>query len=187
MGLHAATKRANRSCGIEGKDPIITQASLLMQCAGRQLSCMPTLRDRQSHNVQFALQGRVSYGEVQYHFHIKFPDNICAFTMVSCYSPPDKEFWACSLHTVWSCTYQGQDTLTVIPIQDIHTVISMIPHIALPDKDTHNLFGRLYVCDKMGLEIQAIGGFQEADDEENMLQEEQDNNERDDRDSDGEA
>jgi len=46
----------------------------------------------------------------------------------SLYSKPDKSLLALSVNTLWSCEYQGDDTLMFIDVKIIQAVIAMIPH-----------------------------------------------------------
>ena len=71
-----------------------------------------------------------------------------AYALVSVYSPPDANILEDSYHTLWACTYNGDNSLEVIPVSAIISVISMQP---LPPKlsNPENLW---FVVEKLGLD-----------------------------------
>ena len=71
-----------------------------------------------------------------------------AYALVSVYSPLDANILEDSYHTLWACTYNGDNSLEVIPVSVIISVISMQP---LPPKlgNPENLW---FVVEKSGLD-----------------------------------
>jgi hypothetical protein len=74
--------------------------------------------------------------------------------LLSLYSPPDKALYQKSHETLWSCTYQGDASFTVIEAKRISSVVAMVP---LGDEDT----GQYFVTEKLGLEVAYMGGMEE--------------------------
>ncbi len=108
------------------------------------------------------LQGKTAFGEVRYYFKAALqpesPEN--GFAMVSVYSDPDADLLESSCHTLWSCEYTGDNSLQVVSIKDIESVVAMVPHpipadIALANK----LRGRVYVGEQMGLDVISMAGI----------------------------
>lgn len=75
------------------------------------------------------------------------PDKV-AHAVVSLYGPPNQDMLLQSSHTLYACTYEGQDNLHCIPVTAIVSVISMQPLPRLPD-DPENLW---FVVEKSGLD-----------------------------------
>jgi hypothetical protein len=75
--------------------------------------------------------------------------------LISPYGPPDADMLEDSYHTLWACSYRGDDNLIVIPLSTIISVISMQP---LPRKpgDPENLW---FVVEKSGLDDIEITGY----------------------------
>jgi len=78
-----------------------------------------------------------------------------AYALISLYGPLDADMLEDSYHTLWACTYNGDDSLEVIPVSEIISVISMQP---LPPKvgDPENLW---FVVEKLGLDDIEVTGY----------------------------
>lgn len=115
--------------------------------------------------VQFKLNLKVEFGEVQfYFFNIDADDDgqQIAYALVSKYGPPDQQMLDESLHTLHACEYLGSNDLVAIPVTSIISVISMQPLPALPG-DRENLW---FVVEKSGLDDVELTGYNEFDDPE---------------------
>jgi hypothetical protein len=81
------------------------------------------------------------------------------YAVISQYSPPDVDVLEDSYHTLWVCSYTGDQNLKVIPMSTIISVISMQP---LPRKegDAENLW---FVVEKSGLDDMDLTGYGELE------------------------
>lgn len=77
--------------------------------------------------------------------------------MVSLYSPPDPTLLNESYNTLRSCVPGGHNSLRVIDVKMIHSVIAMVPHRPFGP----NLDQRCFVVEKPGLELAELGGHRE--------------------------
>jgi hypothetical protein len=75
--------------------------------------------------------------------------------LVSVYSLPDEELLQASFFTLWSCTYHGDETLSIIDIKSITAVVAMVP---LPSPASVE---RYFVVEKPGLDVAHMGGKDE--------------------------
>jgi hypothetical protein len=78
--------------------------------------------------------------------------------MVSRYSPPHAGLLALSYHTLWSCTHQGDASLTVIDVKSILAVVAMVPHQPFAEDPVPHFF----VVEKPGLDVASLGGNSES-------------------------
>ena len=84
--------------------------------------------------------------------------------MVSVYSRPDADLLRQSSNTLWSCMYRGKEALEVIPVKDIGSVVAMVPHPHVRDEALEQrLSGRVFVVEKLGLNVLAGAGMIEDD------------------------
>lgn len=83
-------------------------------------------------------------------------DEIVNLALVSVYSHPNVALLEQSSGALWACCYSGQETLEVIPINNIRSCVAM-PPLNEPADDW------VFVCEKMGLEVAEMGGAQEED------------------------
>jgi hypothetical protein len=78
-----------------------------------------------------------------------------AYAVISQYSPPDEDILEDSYHTLWVCSYAGDQNLKVIPTSTILSVISMQP-LPRKDGDAENLW---FVVEKSGLDDMDLTGY----------------------------
>ncbi|KAJ7702170.1 hypothetical protein B0H16DRAFT_1347648 [Mycena metata] len=113
----------------------------------------PINKVRMSRNVKFvSKQNEINYAEVQFFFQADIKGLRDTYALISVYSDPDAELLEDSENTVWLCTYRGLDALKVIRVKRILSVVGMVP---LDD------VGELFVVEKMGLELDAMGGAED--------------------------
>lgn len=109
---------------------------------------------------QLSLNERAHFGEVQFYFQIHINDTIKTLALVSLYSPPNYQLLEESYHTLYSCTYQGNEALKLVDVSTIQSVIAMVPH---------KLPGSLELCfflvEKPGLDVAQIAGHVDEDNE----------------------
>jgi hypothetical protein len=80
------------------------------------------------------LQGQPAWhiGEVQYFFRVRSRDPLDLEThtlaVISLWSNKDEVIWRVSNRTVWYAIYQGQGSIAVINVKDIHSCVAMVPH-----------------------------------------------------------
>jgi hypothetical protein len=94
---------------------------------------------------------KLEFGEVQFFFRTKVGDEELSFALISLYTAPDVTLLAHSHGTLWSCEYQAEAELRVIPAKSIISVVGMVPH-----RDD-----RFFVTEKLGLEVAYMGGVEE--------------------------
>ena len=92
----------------------------------------------------------MEFAEIQYFLHLAHEN---AVAVVSMYSHPDQSLLKASHHTLWSCSYQGNDSLKVISTKDIVGVVAMIPLFGVQE--------RYFVVEKPGFDIAHMGGDDE--------------------------
>jgi hypothetical protein len=78
--------------------------------------------------------------------------------MVSRYSSPHVGLLELSYHTLWSCTHQGDASLTVIDVKSISAVVAMVPHQPFAEDPVP----RFFVVEKPGLDVASLGGNSES-------------------------
>jgi hypothetical protein len=105
-------------------------------------------------------------GEVQYFFRIRSNDPVVLEThhlaVLSEWSEPDIVVWKRSNKTVWSSLYRGQDSIVVVDISKIESVVAMVPHIGA-------LRPRRFLVEKPGLVVMSYGDNIEQDQDDNTL------------------
>ena len=74
---------------------------------------------------------------------------------MSVYSPPDPALLEHSYNTLWACQYQGEANLEVIDVQNILSIVAVIPLPACA--------GDFFIGEKLGLEVTMLGGFADDD------------------------
>jgi hypothetical protein len=107
---------------------------------------------------QLSLEGHLEYAEVEYYFIAKMIDAMGVMqsrplALVSLYSPPNLELLEMSERTLWACEYQGERAFRVVDTTCILAVVGMVPFSAFP--------GQVFVAEKLGLDVDDLGGFEE--------------------------
>src|ERR1700712_4325993 len=96
----------------------------------------------------------MQFGEIQYFFIVEIGGEEVALAMVSIYSAPDLELLEKSFHTVYVCRYQGQEALQAVPVQQIVSVVAMVP---LHPQDPNVV----YLMEKPGLDMDVLASKDE--------------------------
>ncbi|KAF8957135.1 hypothetical protein BDZ97DRAFT_1763202 [Flammula alnicola] len=92
-------------------------------------SLKPLGKLRTARNVKFiADNGIARFGEVLYYFRCKRQNTVISLAVLSAYSQPDPELLAASHGTFISCKYLGDNSLQVIDVSRIQSVVAMVPH-----------------------------------------------------------
>jgi|SRR6266478_10170328 len=73
------------------------------------------------------IDGTLAIADVEYFFRLRFGDTVYSLALVSLFTPPDEELLEQSHHAVYICHYGSLDTLRVVDIKSITTVVSMVP------------------------------------------------------------
>ncbi|KDQ10948.1 hypothetical protein BOTBODRAFT_115068 [Botryobasidium botryosum FD-172 SS1] len=114
----------------------------------------PLKQVRMARNVKFMQQNRCYFGEVQYYFIGEIRGTDRALALVSVYSDPDPDLLATSSETLRACKYRGNDSLCVIDVKSISSVVAMPPltnyHSSAGEYRMH------YVVEDFGLEVGAM-------------------------------
>ncbi|KAF7329710.1 hypothetical protein MKEN_00234200 [Mycena kentingensis (nom. inval.)] len=123
-------------------------------------------RVRMARNVRYLDDELDSeaYAEVQFFFQSDLEDEPKTLALVSVYSAPDTELLAESNKTLWVCKYRGDESLKIIDVRAIASVVAMVPY----DE------ARVFAVHKMGLEVGEMVGYMEKDNEEDSDDEEDD-------------
>lgn len=95
---------------------------------------------------------------------MKFGDAVHTLAVISIFAPPNRGLFEQSCQTVYICHYLGNTSLKVINVQQIESVVAMVPdfkvtkagHIETPD-DCY------FLVEKLGLGLTELLGEQEED------------------------
>ena len=80
--------------------------------------------------------------------------------MASLYSRPDPDLLKESSNTLWSCKRQVDDGIVVVDVKRIEAVVAMVPHsVEILGEEWAD---RVFVVEKPGLDLAAMGGVAEA-------------------------
>jgi hypothetical protein len=94
----------------------------------------------------------IRFGEVHFYFRCRSRQGQqLNLAIVSMYSEPNPDLLNASNGTLVSCQYFGDDTLVVIDISCIESVVAMVPHIpphSLADSELH-----FFLVERPGLDI----------------------------------
>ncbi|PBK62768.1 hypothetical protein ARMSODRAFT_990399 [Armillaria solidipes] len=107
----------------------------------------------------------VDFAEVKYFFRMIIETQLHVVAMISKFSRPDFQLLKESSGTLWSCKYEGDLSLYVVPIACIHSAVAMVP---VPQFDENGLqflprtTDQYFVVEKMGLDVAFIGGFEDS-------------------------
>lgn len=77
--------------------------------------------------------------------------------VVSLYSQPHNDLLESSYHTLLSCSYMGDNSLRVINVKSVMSVVGMAPHYPFP-----GALDQYFVVEKPGLDITVLGGVAES-------------------------
>ncbi|KAJ7741150.1 hypothetical protein DFH07DRAFT_751153 [Mycena maculata] len=115
---------------------------------------------RIARNIKVQIYGDILYAEVQFFFQaaIQKTNEEHTLALVSVYSAPDPELLQESFQTVAQCEYCGEESLEIINITQIQSGVAMIP-IGEEEEGMH------FVGEKLGLDIESMGGAREEMDE----------------------
>lgn len=80
--------------------------------------------------------------------------------LVSLYGPRDENLFESSFETVWACQYLGNESLCVVSVAVIESVVAMVPINPSAPADI------FFVVEKPGLEMRFFGGMEEEMDQE---------------------
>lgn len=111
---------------------------------------------------QIQLASKIRFAEVQFFLRLEIQGVVETLALVSLYSQPNEELLQHSYGTVVSCRYQGVESLRVVPITDIISVVGMIPHPATTPANIIEPQGSFYVAEKLGLESSLLRGSNPA-------------------------
>ncbi len=81
------------------------------------------------------------------------------YAMADIYGDPDADLLEQSSHTLWSCTKQAESIgLQLVDVTSIRAVVAMVPHAPLRDPDLGDFSQRVFVVEKIGLDVLTMGG-----------------------------
>ncbi|KDQ05773.1 hypothetical protein BOTBODRAFT_82929, partial [Botryobasidium botryosum FD-172 SS1] len=99
----------------------------IARCAWKEKQ-RPLENVRMARNIKLKLNGKLAFAEVQFFFPA--PSNYQGggmLALVSMYPPHDPALFAKSQRTLRACTHPGADSLRVISVRDILSVVAMVP------------------------------------------------------------
>lgn len=80
--------------------------------------------------------------------------------LVSLFSKPDESLLSLSMKTLWSCEYQGDNSLRFINVKNIQAVVAMIPHrVEIPGLLSSE---RFFLVEKPGLDVAMMTGVEDG-------------------------
>jgi hypothetical protein len=93
--------------------------------------------------------GEVHVAEVNFYFSKTTGGETQAFALLSLYSPPDEHLLQHSHNTLIVCRYQGEETLVIIDVKSILSVVAMVPfRYAINGLDNY-----YFMIEKIGLDV----------------------------------
>lgn len=106
------------------------------------------------------------FAEIQYFFRYTINNVDRALTMVAPFLGPDEDILAESEGALLACTYRGAVACHVIPVQEIMSVVAMVPLPLTPQEATRDdaqdlRENRYFVIEKLGLDVAYMGGTRE--------------------------
>ena len=127
-------------------------------CCILQIDCFNRL-------LQYSFNGKNHFAEVQYYFRVKFNDSRLkqTFAMVSEYGQPNETLLHQSHGTLHVAQYNGRNSLKVISIWSIRSVVAMVPFVLSAqeseDIDFRDRFSRsFFVAEKPFLDFTGSTG-----------------------------
>ncbi|KAI0812771.1 hypothetical protein BC629DRAFT_1280765 [Irpex lacteus] len=132
--------------------------------AGRPLTGL-----RMSRNVKIRQDGITKFAEVRYYFRMRdhADGEERTYAMVDMYGDPDADLLEQSSHTLWSCAAQQNGIgLQIVDVTDIKAVVAMVPHPPLDNPNLGDLSSRVFVVEKVGLDVLMMGGVVEETEDE---------------------
>ncbi|KDQ10432.1 hypothetical protein BOTBODRAFT_178101 [Botryobasidium botryosum FD-172 SS1] len=130
----------------------------IARCAWKE-ERRPLENVRMARNIKLKRDGKLAFAEV--HFFFPAPSDYQGggmLALVSMYPPHDPTLFQKSEHTLRACTLPGADSLRVINVKDVLSVVAMVPmprHSWIEGKPT------VFVVEKLGLDISHMGGAKE--------------------------
>ncbi|OJT06314.1 hypothetical protein TRAPUB_2832 [Trametes pubescens] len=106
------------------------------------------------------------FAEIQYFFRYTINNIDRALAMVAPFLGPDEDILAESEGALLACTYCGAVARHVIPVQEIMSVVAMVPLPLTPQEAAHDdaqdlRENRYFVIEKLGLDVAYMGGTRE--------------------------
>ncbi|KIJ63712.1 hypothetical protein HYDPIDRAFT_91823, partial [Hydnomerulius pinastri MD-312] len=103
----------------------------------------PLEKVRIAHNVKVRINGHYEIGEVQYFAQLAVDKGaqFATVAIILLYPRPDADLLNLLYRTVWSCKFQGDNSLQVAEVQNIDAVVAMVLHTPrLPSGITEECF-----------------------------------------------
>jgi hypothetical protein len=108
--------------------------------------------------ISLNANGSPQFGEVKFYFRVSVSNReIETLALVSLYSPPDQDLLEASSQALWACQYLGDESLCVINVKTIISVVAIVPlpHSGQPKG--------MFVVEKLGLDVAEMGGSLDED------------------------
>ena len=76
---------------------------------------------------QIDIDGNINFAEVLYYFQIPLSAGTRTLAMISCYGSHHQELYEQSHKTLWVAQYLGEESLKVVDVKSIRSVVAMVP------------------------------------------------------------
>ncbi|KAG1724004.1 hypothetical protein EDB19DRAFT_1644902, partial [Suillus lakei] len=107
-----------------------------------------------AHNDQMTVGNKIKFSSCPFFFKLQLESNTHPkpFALVSKYSPPDCDLLEASSKALYSCTYGGEEGLSVVEATTIKQVVVMIPHEVNGEE-------QFFMFEQPGNAVTDMGGF----------------------------
>ncbi len=111
--------------------------------------------DTRTFIIQFTADNSATgFAEVLYYFRCRQQNVVHTLAVISVYSQPDPQLLEASHGAFVSCKYLGDDSIQVIDVSQIHSVVAMIPH-KLEKHEVGDM--HYFLVERPGLDVVRLG------------------------------
>lgn len=109
-------------------------------------------------HYQIIFGGQIRFAEVHFYFQLSLGGLPRTFALVALYTPPNDRLSKLSYGTLISCKFQGTESLRVIPVNTILSVVGMVLHPPSTGLDPIDATNTVFVVEKLGLDMTLLRG-----------------------------
>ncbi len=150
-----AFRHARQSARSAGRDPgrkLRTARNVKARVSGITLQAGT---DTRTFIIQFTADNSATgFAEVLYYFRCRQQNVVHTLAVISVYSQPDPQLLEASHGAFVSCKYLGDDSIQVIDVSQIHSVVAMIPH-KLEKHEVGDM--HYFLVERPGLDVVRLG------------------------------
>lgn len=164
MGASPPSEWSSGEVTVEGVAQTIEQDSRVKKCKGEpnsiQLTALQIPVSVFIHcNWQCIYDGKTCFGKVYFYFRCRIEGREMVLAIISEYSKPDPTLLLQSHGTFTSCQNFGDNSLVVVDVFCLKSVVAMVPHNPPHSKDSELHF---FLVERPGLDIANLGSRQEV-------------------------